>query len=297
MGSFIEYTEAEDHLPVYIGAGDSLHSEVCVDSDISTQFLSALLLSAPLVTDKTGRDMVIHVEGTRAEGAYVRMTREVMKSFGVEVKAEQGGFRIPKGERYIPGEYNIEPDVSAACYFYAAAAVSGGRVTVEGVKKDSLQGDIRFLDVLERMGCSYEETGCGILLKGPEGGELSGIDVDMRDFSDQTMTLAAIAPFCSSPVTIRNVGHIRKQESDRISAICTELSKLGIKTEEYEDGLKIYPGEVSPGIVETYNDHRIAMAFSLTGLMAGGIVIDNYECCSKTFGDYFNVLENIYQNG
>lgn len=296
MGSFIEYTGSKDHLPVYTGAGENLNPEVSVDSDISTQFLSALLLSSPLVTGKTGRDMVIHVEGTRAEGAYVKMTCEVMKSFGVEVKAEIGGFRIPKSEKYLPREYDIEPDVSAACYFYAAAAVSGGCVTVEGVKRDSLQGDIRFLDVLEEMGCTSEDTEDGICLKGPEGGKLSGIEIDMRDFSDQTMTLAAIAPFCSSPVTIRNVVHIRKQESDRISALCTELTKLGVKTEEYEDGLKIYPGTVSPGVVKTYNDHRIAMAFSLTGLMAEGIVIDDHECCAKTFGDYFDVFEKIYQN-
>lgn len=294
MGSFVECVEKPGFLPVFTGAGEEMRSEVSVDSDISTQFLSALLLAAPVVTAKTGKDMVINVAGTRAEGAYVKMTREVMKSFGVEVKRSETGFVVEAGQCYKPEEYDVEPDVSAACYFYAAAAVTGGSVTVSGVRKDSIQGDIRFLSLLEKMGCVMEDTGDGLRLTGPEGGRLSGVDVDMRDFSDQTMTLAAIAPFCEGPVTIRNVEHIRGQESDRISAICTELGKLGIKVEEYKDGMKIYPGEVKPGVVETYDDHRIAMAFSLIGLKADGIVIDNYECCAKTFVHYFDVLESIY---
>ena len=294
MGSFIECTEEKDHLPVFTGAGDELISKVTVDSDISTQFLSALLLSAPLVTRKAGSDMEIHVEGSRADGAYVQMTRKVMADFGVGAEREEYGFRVRAGQFYSAREYDIEPDVSAACYFYGAAALSGGSVLVKGVHGDSIQGDIKFLSLLEQMGCSLEDTDEGIRLTGPEGGKLSGIDADMKDFSDQTMTLAAMAPFCAEPVSIRNVGHIRKQESDRISAICTELTKLGVKCEEYEDGLKIYPGEVKGGVVDTYDDHRIAMAFSLIGLMTEGVVIDNYRCCSKTFGEYFDVLEKIY---
>lgn len=296
MGSFVECVEKPGFLPVFTGAGEEMRSEVSVDSDISTQFLSALLLAAPIVTAGTGKDMVINVTGARAEGAYVKMTREIMKSFGVRVKRSDTGFIVEEGQCYEAGEYDIEPDVSAACYFYGAAALTGGSVTVSGVKRDTIQGDIRFLEVLEKMGCVTEDTEDGIRLTGPAEGRLSGIDIDMKDFSDQTMTLAAIAPFCSGPVTIRNVGHIRKQESDRISAVCTELKKLGVAVEEYEDGMKICPGEVKPGVVETYNDHRIAMAFSLTGLKADGIVIDNYECCSKTFVHFFEILENIYQN-
>ncbi len=294
MGSRITCMEQEGFLPARVGLGEEVIPEVSVDSDISTQFLSALLLSAPLVTKKTGKDFVIRVEGTRADGAYVKMTCDVMKDFGVLAERTPEGFRVAAGQSYKAKTYRIEPDVSAACYFYGAAAVSGGKVIVEDVHLNSIQGDIKFLNVLEQMGCRIKDTDRGVEVTGPADGKLSGVDIDMRDFSDQTMTLAAIAPFCETPVTVRNVAHIRKQESDRISAICTELTRLGIKVEENEDGFKIYPGNVNPGVVQTYNDHRIAMAFSLTGLRSGGVVIDDYECCSKTFKEYFEVLEKIY---
>jgi 3-phosphoshikimate 1-carboxyvinyltransferase len=190
-------------------------------------------------------------------------------------------------------KYNIEPDVSSACYFYVAACLTGGEALVKGVFYSSMQGDIKFLDVLSKMGCSCIETAEGILLTGPKGGVFSGVDVDLNDCSDQTMTLAAIAPFASSPTVIRNIGHIRLQESDRITAIVNELTKMGIEVKEIADGIVIYPGAPKPAVVDTYNDHRMAMAFALTGLRAEGIKILNPGCASKTFEGYFDILDDV----
>ena len=168
------------------------------------------------------------------------------------------------------------------------------------MKKDSLQGDMRFLDVLEQMGCTkqwghMEETGEPALkISGPVNGVLHGIDINMSDFSDQTLTLAAIAPFADSPVTIRGVSHIREQESDRLYVIVTELERMGIRCDMFEDGVTIYPGEPKGAQIETYQDHRVAMAFAVTGLRTPGVEILNPGCCRKTFADYFNVFSIIF---
>ena len=183
--------------------------------------------------------------------------------------------------------------MSAACYFYGIAALTESRVKVMHVHSDSTQGDIRFLDVLREMGCGVEEENDGIVVKGPKNRALHGIHVKMTDFSDQTMTLAAIAPFAEGETVIDGIEHIRRQESDRIRGIVTELTRLGIRCEEREDGITIYPGEITPGEVETYDDHRMAMAFSLIGQVVDGIVIKDAECCKKTFEDYFDVLTNL----
>lgn len=193
--------------------------------------------------------------------------------------------------------YEIEPDVSAACYFYAMAPLLKTNVIVKGVHEDSLQGDIQFLHVLEKMGCEKEETPKGIRMKGREA-SLHGVDVSMKDFSDQVMTLAAIAPFADTPSTIRNIGHIRFQESDRIHAIVTELTRMGILCEEDMkiDGIRIEPGEVKDMRVNTYEDHRMAMAFTLPGLRTGKITILNPDCCRKTFENYFSVIDSLYHD-
>lgn len=183
--------------------------------------------------------------------------------------------------------------MSAACYFYGIAALTESRVKVMHVHSDSTQGDIRFLDVLREMGCGVEEENDGIVVKGPKNRALHGIHVKMTDFSDQTMTLAAIAPFAEGETVIDGIEHIRRQESDRIRGIVTELTRLGIRCEEREDGITIYPGEITPGEVETYDDHRMAMAFSLIGQVVDGIVIKDAGCCKKTFEDYFDVLTNL----
>lgn len=293
MGAEFTFLEKEGHLPVKVkGAtfgGKTPACEVDIDISKSTQFLSALMMVAPML--KNG--LKIHITSQKTEGAYIRITSKMMHQFGCNVVHEGSLYEIAAGESYMADTYQIEPDVSAACYFYAAAALTGGHVIVKNVHSTSMQGDMKFINVLRQMGCAVTEEREGICVTGPKDGCYNGVDIDMNDFSDQTMTLAALAPFAKTQTYIRNIGHIRLQESDRIHAIVTELTKLGIDVKEEESAILISPGEVKPGVVSTYDDHRMAMAFALIGLRAEGIVIDDCECCRKTFEDYFEVLDRI----
>ena len=185
--------------------------------------------------------------------------------------------------------------MSAACYFYALSPLLNIPILVEQVHFDSLQGDKDFVNILVQMGCSAADTPQGILVEPPAGGKFSGVTVDMSACSDQAITLAAIAPFADSPTTITGIGHIRLQESDRIAAMAAELSRMGIDCREGSHSITISPGLPRPALVETYDDHRMAMGFSLTGLRSPGIVIDNPGCCRKTFEGYFEVLDGVAQ--
>lgn len=294
MGAKITYLEQEGFLPVKIqgigkttGAGDTLH--ITLDISKSTQFLSALMLVSPML--KQG--LRIEITSGRKEGSYIRITQKMMEQFGAKTEFDGENYLMPQGISYKAGTYQIEPDVSAACYFYAAAALTGGRTVVENVTWDCMQGDLKFIKLLEQLGCSVQETAFGIEVTGAADGSIKGITVDMKDFSDQTMTLAALAPFAQSPVRIENIGHIRLQESDRIHAVATELTRLGILCTEEEAAITIYPGTPKAGIVQTYDDHRMAMAFALIGLKVEGIEIANPMCCKKTFEEYFDVLEQL----
>lgn len=288
MGAEFTYLKEEGHLPVRVKGCAAKATEVSIDISKSTQFLSALLMTAVMV--KNG--LHIHIVSEKTDGAYVRITREMMKQFGCEAIYDGHDYEIPKGQAYRAGTYVVEPDVSAACYFYAMAAVTGGSAVVNHVHPGLWQGDMKFLDVLEQMGCLVEDTKEGIRVTGNRDG-LKGIDVDMNDFSDQTMTLCAIAPFAKSETHIRNVAHISLQESDRLSAILHNLDSLGIRCEREGDGLVVYPGTCRACEIETYEDHRMAMAFSIPGLLTDGIVIQNPMCCRKTFEGYFDVLDEI----
>ena len=279
-------------------SGTAGRQTVTVDIAHSSQFLSALLIASCC----SGRDLDIRVKGTHGM-AYIDMTVKMMEQFGIVPQrldgvsekagsAGAGGFRMGQG-CYRHQVYEIEPDVSAACYFYAMAALLGIEGRVQGVHFDSLQGDVEFLRILGRMGCAMKETPEGIVLFGPEKGRLKGVEADMHACSDQAITLAAIAPYADSPVTITGIGHIRYQESDRLTAISQELTRLGIRVRTWEDGLTIWPGHPGPGKVCTYDDHRMAMGFSLTGLRADGIEIDDPGCCRKTFAGYFEVLDKV----
>lgn len=303
LGAKFEYKEAPYAFPFSIlGRDDVSCDRVYLNIDESSQFLSALLLNNVFCP----QGFTVELTGKRDAKAYVKISMKMMEAFGcsMEQRGENEYALLPE-QHYTGREYQIEPDVSAACYFYGMAAINGGRARVDHVHFDSTQGDIRFLYVLEEMGCQVEDTEDGIVVQGPVcdseggiGGRLQGININMSDFSDQTMTLAAVAIFAEGDTTISDVGHIRRQESDRIRGIVTELGRLGISCEEQDNGLIIHPGQVkatkeSPVVLETYEDHRMAMALALIGTRAEGIVIDNPLCCRKTFENYFSVLTKL----
>jgi 3-phosphoshikimate 1-carboxyvinyltransferase len=293
MGAHFDYLENEGFLPVDVtGAafGGALPAgDVDIDISRSTQFLSALMMVAPVL--KNGLN--IHITSEKTDGSYIRITAKMMRQFGCNVNVDGALYTIGADEHYGARDYMIEPDVSAACYFYAAAAITGGTAVVRNVKADSMQGDVRFIQLLGKMGCEVSETADGIRVAGCKDGIYDGIDVDMNDFSDQSMTLAVVAAFARTPSYIRNIGHIRLQESDRLHGIAVELEKLGCGVIEEETAIRIIPKPMHGGVVSTYDDHRMAMSFALAGLKVSGIVIDDYECCRKTFENYFEVLGGL----
>lgn len=275
--------------PVEIRAAGLAGGRAEIAGNISSQFLSGLLMVASYA-----RKPVELVTATELNSKpYVDLTLAVMSDFGIEVK-RQGyeRFIIEPAHYQSRPSYAIESDASAASYFFAAPAILGGRVRVENISRSSKQGDIAFLNILQQMGCTVSEGKEYVEVTGPA--ILHGVDVDMRDISDTAQTLAAIAPFADSPTRIRGIGFIRAKESNRISATCTELRRLGVDVLEQPDGMTIQPcTAIRPATIHTYNDHRMAMAFALTGLRAAGVRIENPACVSKTFPDYFEVLESL----
>lgn len=282
-------SEGGNGCPPVIVDAEGLPGGVCrMRGDQSSQYFSALLLIGPLAA----RGVEIETEGDLVSRPYIDLTAAVMADFGATMRHD--AYRrmvVPGGQRYRACEYSIEPDASNASYFFAAAAITGGCVRVRGLRRDAAQGDIRFLEILEAMGCVVTDDESGVAVRGPE--RLRGIEADMGDISDMAQTLAVIAPFAAEPVTIRNVAHSRLQECDRVTAVATELSRLGIRVEEFPDGLRIHPGTPGPAVVETYDDHRMAMSFALIGLIAPGIRIANPDCVRKTFPDYFARLDTL----
>ncbi len=256
-----------------------------VKGDISSQFLSGLLMAAPFADG----DTVLEVEGTLVSWPYVAMTVEMMRRWGLRLEVEgRRQFRIPGRQRSGVQSYGIEPDASAASYFWGAAALTGGEVRVLDLTAHSLQGDVRFAEVLGQMGCQVIHGHNSTTVR---GGPLHGVDVDMNDISDTVMTLAAVACFAHGPTTIRNVAHIRHKETDRLAALAAELRKVGATIEEHPDGLTITPSAVCPATLATYDDHRLAMSLALIGLKTPGIVIDNPGCVAKTYPRFFQDLE------
>jgi 3-phosphoshikimate 1-carboxyvinyltransferase len=254
----------------------------------SSQYFTALLLVGPYT--RTGID--IEVEGAMVHAPFIDLTAAVMRRFGVAMRHEAyKRLHVPGGQRYRAMVYDIEPDASAASYFFAAAALTAGRIRVNGLGGECAQGDLRFVDVLERMGCRVRREAHFVEVAGPQ--QLHGIDVDMGGISDTALTLAAIAPFADGPVTLRGLAHTRHQETDRVAAPVNELRRLGIPVEEHPDYMVIYPSTPHGGRVETYDDHRMAMSFALIGLRIPGITILNPGCVSKTFPDFFDRLQEI----
>lgn len=275
------------HFPYTLAGHGFCKDHITVDIGHSSQFLSALLIASCL----SDRDFTTCIEGSHGM-SYIQMTLQMMAQFGVQVEqTSPRTFLTRAGQHYEAQDYCVEPDASAACYFYALSPLLGIPVTVPGIHFHSLQGDVAFLHLLARMGCTVTDSPQGIIVCPPENGSFHGITADMSACSDQAITLAAIAPFADGPTTIQGIGHIRFQESDRIRAVTTELTKMGIHCEEREDSITVYPGCPTPSLVETYDDHRMAMGFALPGLRSPGIVIDNPGCCCKTFENYFQVLD------
>jgi len=278
--------------PVKITASGLPGGKTQIAGNISSQFLSALLMVAPYAKSPIEIELTTELNSK----PYVDMTISMMKDFGVKIKRNgYQSFDIPISNYQLPiTNYPIESDASAASYFFAAPAICGGIVRVENISRKSVQGDIGFLDVLQQMGCTVTETDNCLLVTGTT--ELRGIDVDMRDIPDTAQTLAAIAPFASSPTRIRGIASARVKETDRVHATCTELKRLGVQVEEHEGGMTIYPCQTfKPATIQTYNDHRMAMAFSLIGLRFDGVTIENPSCVSKTFPNYFKVLDSLRQ--
>ncbi len=277
--------------PVRIQARGLPGGRAVVAGNISSQFLSALLMAAPCAQGP----VELVVEGELVSKPYVAMTLEVMKAFGVAV-AQEGfeRFLLDGAQRYAARHYAIEPDASAASYFFAAAAVTGGQATVEGLSRNSLQGDVAFCDCLAQMGCEvcYGEQSITV-----RGGRLRGIEVDMNAISDTVQTLAAVALFAEGPTTVTRVGHIRHKETDRIAALATELRKLGAGVDERPDGLTIRPGALHGAEIDTYDDHRMAMSLALPGLRIPGVVIRDPECTAKTYPGFFDDLRRATGRG
>jgi len=280
--------ERNDYPPVVVESQGIRGGLVRINGGESSQFLSAILTVAPYASE----DVRVEVTGHLASKHYIDITMDVMQAFGVEVK--NGGYRfffVRAGQRYGHKKYEIEGDASNASYFFEAAAVARGRVRVKNLRLPSVQGDVRFLDILERMGC---EVIRGENWAEVHGKELQGIEVDMNAMPDLVPTLAVMAAFARGMTVIRNIGHLRLKESDRIRALARELSKMGIRVEEGEDWLKIGGGKAHGAEIETYNDHRLAMSFAIAGLAVPGVRIKGEECVDKSFPDFWKTFGRLY---
>lgn len=266
-GASFEFLEEPNCFPFIIKGTSNPKTQITVNIEKSSQFLSAVLIAAACAN----KPVKIKTVGNHGMD-YVAMTLDMMWSFGLTVEEGEGEYTVFGG--YSAKKYDIEPDVSAACYFYAMNKVLGTDIRVRGIMPHTMQGDYKFINLLRNF----------------DGGA-----VDMSTFSDQALTLAAVAPYLSKPTEISGIAHARGQECDRVWAIVANLSALGVRVEEREDGVKIYPTQPHGGVINTFGDHRVAMAFAITGLRCDGVIIENCQVCSKTFKEYFSVLDNLIE--
>jgi len=283
------YSQHGNGYPPVVVESQGLQGGVArIDGGESSQFLSALLMVAPYARG----DVRLEVTGRLASRPYVDMTREVMSSFHAEVQcAGDHSFSVRTGQRYLPRKYSIEGDASNASYFFAAAAVTRGRVRVENFRPASIQGDSGFLKILERMGC---EVTRGEDFAEVRGKELHAVEMDMNPMPDLVPTLAVTAAFARGKTVIRNIGHVRLKESDRVGTLAGELAKMGVQVEEGKDWLAVEGGETKGAEIETHNDHRLAMSFAIAGLAVPGIRIQGERCVDKSFPGFWETLEKLY---
>lgn len=315
LGAKVEFHDIEGFPPLTVHAEHLHGGQVVLDASVSSQFVSALMLAAPCAGD----DVFLELLPPVVSRPYLDMTSRVMDAFGVSVISQaadaagvttsaenktlahrltrEGSAKviIPAPQRYEARVYPIEPDASNACYFLAAPAVAGGRVTVKGLTSASIQGDASFTRVLEMLGCSVESHADGVTIGGPPAcKKLNALDIDLNAMPDQAQTLAVLALFAEGPTTIRNVANLRVKETDRLSALACELRTLGAQVEERADGLTILPPvRLTPAAIETYDDHRMAMSFALAGLGVEGVAISNPGCCAKTFPEFFRTWDRM----
>jgi 3-phosphoshikimate 1-carboxyvinyltransferase len=281
--------KGDDCPPVIVESQGLKGGTVRIKGEESSQFLSSLLMVAPYAL----KDVSIEVIGPLASKPYVDITQDVMSAFGVEIKSQRfRSFFVKAGQRYLPQKYRIEGDVSSASYFFSAAAVCRGRVKVKNLNPVTLQGDIGFLKILERMGCSVTRGKDWIEVLGRE---IHGIEMDMNEMPDLVPTLAVIAAFAQGKTVIQNIGHLRFKESDRIHSLALELSKMGIRVKEGENGLEIEGGKPHGAEIETYDDHRLAMSFAIGGLAIPGVKIKGERCVDKSFPGFWEVLQELYK--
>jgi len=290
LGARIRYRERAGFPPLLIEPAQALAAaRVAVRGDVSSQFLSGLLMAAPMVAPAAG--LAIGVQGTLISQPYVKMTVALMQRFGIDLRQDGGEFVVPPGTYRSPGRFVVEGDASGASYFLALGAIAGGPVRVEGVGRDSVQGDVRFADALAAMGAGIEIGDHHITASAPATGRLRAIDADFNHIPDAAMTIAVAALFADGPSTLRNIGSWRVKETDRIAAMATELRKLGAGVDEGADWLRVTPpGEWREASIDTYDDHRIAMCFSLAAVAGLPVHIRDPKCVAKTFPDYFERL-------
>lgn len=276
-------------LPVAVKRGEQKSDQVHIAATTSSQFTTALMLIAP----KLSRGLSIVTEGEVVSQSYLEMTVGVQNSFGVTpVERGENVFRYDSSD-YVGAQYEVEPDASSASYPLAAVAIAGGRVAVSGLGCSSLQGDAQFVDVLVRMGCFVEVAGDDVVLTRPLDQPLQGVTIDMRDMSDLVPTLAVVAAFAQSATTINGVGFIRNKESDRIGDLAHELRGLGVQVDELADGLTVHPSKPRGGMVNTHHDHRLAMSLALIGLVTPGVVINDPMVVTKSWPEYWSMLEGL----
>jgi 3-phosphoshikimate 1-carboxyvinyltransferase len=292
IGGNIKYLQKEGFFPIRIKGNGLKGGDVHISGKVSSQFISGLLIAAPYAANS----VTVHVTDHIVQHAYVKITLDLMERFGVKVEADDAlqTMRVSPA-KYQGQNLQLEADASTTCYFLALAAITNGRMRITNLTYDTRQPDMKMVDILTDMGCTVTKGKDFIELKGTEQLK-GGKTISMKEMSDQALTLAAIAPFADAPITITEVAHIRHHECDRIHAICESLARLGIKVEEHEDGLTVYPGTPKPAVLDSYDDHRVVMSLSLIGSRVPGIKMTNPGCVSKTCPTYFELLKQTGLN-
>ena len=291
LGVSIEYIKKEGFPPLKINADGFPGGKVEISGEKSSQYLTSLLLTAPYGK----KDFSLTISGEITSRPYLDMTLLLMEQFGINInRISSSEYTIKVPQEYTPGTYSVEGDASSASYFFAAAALTGSRISITNLPAESLQGDSKFADVLEEMGCTVNRTKDTTEVIGQ--GQLKGIDIDLNEMPDMVQTLGVVALFATGKTTIRNVANLRIKETDRITALVNELRKLGAEVKEFDDGLEISPvKKILPAVIETYDDHRMAMSFAVAGLREPGITIENPNVVSKSFPEFFDYLEELYK--